>query len=59
MFALEGDMDPLMAPVDRAPALIEFENPIADIENPFVYYNPLVAPVAIPIKFGLNYSTSD
>jgi hypothetical protein len=59
LFPFEADLDPLMAPVERAPALVEIENPMRDIESPWVRYNPLLVPLCIPIKFGLNYTTSD
>jgi hypothetical protein len=56
LFASEADMDPLFDPVEDAGALIEWDNPLIDVENPWVYYNPLVAPFAIRVKMGINYT---
>ena len=58
VFPLETDLDPLFDPVEDAPALVDWENPLVDVENPWVYYNPLVAPFAIKVKFGINYASS-
>ena len=56
LFASESDVDPLFDPVEDAGALFEWENPLIDIEDPWVYYNPLVAPFAIRVKMGINYT---
>ncbi len=56
LFASEADMDPLFDPVEDAGALFEWDNPLIDVENPWVYYNPLVAPFAIRVKMGINYT---
>ncbi|MEE3326988.1 MAG: hypothetical protein VX252_06630 [Myxococcota bacterium] len=59
VFPFETDLDPLFDPVEDAPALVNWENPLVDVENPWVYYNPLVAPFAINVKFGINYTQSE
>ena len=59
VFPFETDLDPLFDPVEDAPALIDWENPLVDVENPWVYYNPLVAPFAFNVRCGLNYTESD
>jgi hypothetical protein len=59
VFPFETDIDPLFDPVTDAPAWVEWDNPIGEIENAWVYYNPLVAPFAINFKFGINYTTSE
>ena len=59
VFPFETDLDPLFEPAEDAPALVNWENPLADVENPWVYYNPLVAPLAIKVKFGINYTQSE
>ena len=59
VFPFETDLDPLFDPVEDAPALVNWDNPLVDIENPWVYYNPLVAPFAIRVKFGINYTASE
>lgn len=56
VFPFETDLDPLFDPVDDASALIDWDNPLVDVENPWVYYNPLVAPFAIRVKTGINYT---
>lgn len=56
LFAFEPDVDPLFDPVEDAGALFEWDNPLIDVENPWVYYNPLVAPFAIRVKMGINYT---
>lgn len=56
LFPFETDIDPLFDPVEDAGALIELENPLVDIENPWVYWNPLVAPFAITPKWGIDYT---
>jgi len=56
LFPFKTDIDPLFDPVDDAGALIELENPLVDIENPWVYWNPLVAPFAIQPKWGIDYT---
>nr|MCS5638539.1 hypothetical protein [Myxococcota bacterium] len=40
LFASESDVDPLFDPVEDAKALFEWENPLIDVEDPWVYYNP-------------------
>jgi hypothetical protein len=59
LFALDADLDPLMAPVDRSSGLVEVENSLQYSENPFIRYNPLLTPVSFHIKFGINYTSSD
>ena len=56
VFPFETDLDPLFDPVDDASAMIDWDNPLVDVENPWVYYNPLVAPFAIRVKAGINYT---
>ena len=59
VFPFKADLDPLMAPVERTTAMIEIENPLAENENPWIKYNPIVTPFSINLKFGLNYSSAD
>ena len=59
VFPFETDLDPLFDPVEDAPALVNWENPLVDVENPWVYDNPLVAPFAIRVKFGINYTRAE
>lgn len=59
VFPFETDLDPLFDPADDAPALITWDNPLAEVENPWVYYNPLVAPFAFNVRAGLNYTRSE
>lgn len=59
LFPFETDVDPLFDPVTDAGAWVDWENPIGQIENPWVYYNPLVVPFAIDFKFGINYTVAD
>ena len=59
LFASEADVEPLFDPVDDAGALFEWDNPLIDIENPWVYYNPVVAPFAIKVKMGINYTRNE
>jgi len=59
VFPFETDLDPLFDPVDDASAMIDWDNPLVDVENPWVYYNPLVAPFAIRIKAGINYTRAE
>jgi hypothetical protein len=59
VFPFETDLDPLFDPVEDASALVNWENPLVDVENPWVYYNPLVAPFAIRVKFGINYTQAE
>ena len=56
LFASESDVDALFNPVEDSGALFEWDNPISEIEHPWVYYNPLAAPFAIRIKMGINYT---
>lgn len=59
LFPFERDIDTLFDPVDDASALIDMENPIRWIENPWVYWNPLVVPFAIQPKWGINYTRAE
>lgn len=59
LFASESDLDPLFDPVEDARALFEWDNPLIEIENPWVYYNPVVAPFAIRVKMGIDYTRPD
>lgn len=59
LFPFKSDVDQLFDPVADAPAWVEWENPLGQVENKWVYYNPLVVPFAIDIKFGLNYTASE
>ena len=59
LFPFEPDVDTLFDPVDDAGALIDLDNPLMWIENPWVYKNPLVAPFAIQPKWGINYTRAD
>jgi len=59
LFPFETDMDPLFDPVEDAAALVEWDSPLEYNENKWVYWNPLVAPFAIHIKFGINYTRAD
>ncbi len=59
VFPFATDLDPLFDPVEDASALVNWENPLVDVENPWVYYNPLVAPFAIRVKFGINYTQAE
>lgn len=59
LFASESDVDPLFDPVEDARALFEWDNPLIEVENPWVYYNPVVAPFAIRIKMGIDYTRPD
>jgi hypothetical protein len=55
----ETDIDTLFDPVDDAGALVEWDNPVIDFESPWIYYNPIVVPFAITIKFGINYTVAE
>jgi hypothetical protein len=59
LFASETDVDPLFDPVDDGGALFEWDNPLIEIENPWVFYNPVVAPFAIRVKMGIDYTRPD
>jgi hypothetical protein len=59
LFPFETDLDPLFDPVEDAGALIDLENPIVWIENPWVYKNPLVVPFAIRAKWGISYTRAE
>lgn len=59
LFGSESDIEPLFDPVEDAGALFEWDNPLIENENPWVYYNPLVAPFAIRVKMGINYTRPD
>ena len=59
LFASESDVEPLFDPVEDARALFEWDNPLAEVEDPWVYYNPLVAPFAIHVKMGIDYTRPD
>ncbi len=59
LFPFERDVDTLFDPVDDAGSLIDLENPIQWMENPWVYKNPLVVPFAIQPKWGINYTRAD
>lgn len=59
LFPFETDIDTLFDPVDDASALIDLENPITWNENPWIYWNPLVAPFAIQPKWGINYTRAE
>jgi hypothetical protein len=59
LFGFESDIEPLFDPVEDAGALFEWDNPLIEDENPWVYYNPLVAPFAIRVKMGINYTRPD
>jgi len=57
LFAFEEqDMDPLFDAVENASGMLQFDNPLAEVESPWVQYNPLLTPFTIPIKGGINYS---
>jgi hypothetical protein len=56
LFPFETDIEPLFDPVEDAGALIELDNPLTWIENPWVYRNPLVVPFAIVPKWGIDYT---
>jgi hypothetical protein len=56
LFPFETDLDPLFDPVEDGMALIQWDNPLEYNENPWVYYNPLVAPFAIHVKFAVDYA---
>jgi hypothetical protein len=59
LFPFKTDIAPLFDPVVDASGLIEWDNPLAANENPWLLYNPLVAPFAIPVKFGINYTHAE
>jgi len=59
LFPFESDIDPLFDAVEDAGAMVEWDNPIIDIESPWVYYNPVVAPFAIRVKFGISYTFAE
>jgi len=59
LFGSESDIEPLFDPVEDAGALFEWDNPLIDNEDPWVYYNPLVAPFAIRVKMGINYTQAE
>jgi hypothetical protein len=59
LFPFETDIDPLFDPVVDARALFEWDNPLEYNENPWVFYNPIVAPFAIHVKFGIDYTRAD
>jgi hypothetical protein len=59
LFPIETDVDTLFDPVDDAAALFSWDNPIAQMESPWVYYNPVVVPFAIQVKMGINYTRAD
>lgn len=59
LFPFETDLDPLMPPTERAPALVIYDNPLFWSENPLIRYNPLLVPVSPQLRFGLNYTSSD
>jgi len=59
LFASESDVDPLFDPVEDGRALFEWDNPLIEVEDPWVYYNPLVAPFAIQVKMGIDYTRPD
>lgn len=56
LFPLDTYLDPLFDPVEDAGGLIDIENPIIWIDDPWVYKNPLVAPFAIRVKWGISYT---
>ena len=59
LFGSESDVDPLFDPVEDGMALFEWDNPLSEVEDPWVYYNPLVAPFAIHVKMGIDYTRPD
>jgi hypothetical protein len=59
LFASESDLETLFDPVEDGRALFAWDNPLIEIENPWVYYNPLVAPFAIQVKMGIDYTKAD
>jgi len=59
LFPMDTWLDPIFDPVDDAGALINKENPLVWIDNPWVYHNPLVAPFAIRFKWGISYTRAE
>ena len=59
LFPFETDIEPLFDSVEDAGAMIELDNPVMWIENPWVYQNPLVVPFAILPKWGINYTRAE
>ena len=59
LFPFETDIDTLFDPVDDAGALIDYDNPLMWVENPWFYYNPLTVPLAIYPKWGINYTRAE
>lgn len=55
----ETDIDSLFDPVVDAGALVQWDNPVIDYEQPWIYYNPVVVPFAITVKFGINYTVAE
>jgi hypothetical protein len=59
LYPFETDIDPLFDPVEDAAALVDWDNPLADTENPWLLYNPLYTLVSIRFKFGIDYTKAD
>lgn len=58
LFFPNQTMDPLFAPVERAPALIQWDNPLSE-EPVFLQYIPGVNLVTVSPKFGIAYFVAE
>jgi hypothetical protein len=61
LFPFKTDIDPMFDAVETARALVNYDNPLADMveERSWLYYNPIVTPFTIRLKFGISYTRAE
>ena len=61
LFPFKTDIDPMFDAVETARAMVNYENALADMveERSWLYYNPIVTPFTIRLKFGISYTRAE
>ena len=61
LFPFETDLDPMFDAVETARAMVNYDNPLAEMveERAWLYYNPIVTPFTIRLKFGISYTHAE
>jgi hypothetical protein len=61
LFPFKTDIDPMFDAVESARAFVNYDNPLADKveERSWLYYNPIVTPFTIRLKFGISYTRAE
>jgi len=61
LFPFKTDLDPMFDAVETARAMVNYDNPLAEMveERAWLYYNPIVTPFTIRLKFGISYTRAE